>query len=249
MRDLRRLLIVIGVLAALVVSAGLIGVLGGDLPEQTHPAAADTTSPTHGITVTGQGIVLVSPDTGQATLGVQVQNPNLATAQSQATQQMNAVQSAIKSKGVAENKIKTVVYNISINRNDKDSSQITGYTVIDLIQFSVKPVNQLGPVLQAAIDAGANVVQGVTFTVEDTNAALQQARQQAMDDAHNRAQQLAQLAGVTLGAPISVAEGVSSTPTPQSLNTGVAASAAGVAPSLQSGESQIMVTVTVTYGF
>ena len=142
MRILRRPLIAIAVLAALVVSAGLIGVLGGDLPEQTHPAAADTTPPSHGITVTGQGIVLVSPDTGQATLGVQVQNPSLSTAQSQATQQMNAVQSAVKSKGVAENKIKTVAYNISINRNDKDPTQITGYTVIDLIQFSVKPVNQ-----------------------------------------------------------------------------------------------------------
>ena len=250
MSNPRRLLLVLGLIAALVVSAGLIGVLGGNVPTSNRSASADTTPSEHNITVSGQGTVLVAPDTGQATLGVQIQNADLTAAQSQAAQTMTAIQNALKAQGISEDKIKTVVYNISINRDQKDpsSSTITGYTVVDLVQFSVKPVGKLGAALQAAIDAGANEVQGVGFTVEDTSAALRQARQQAMDDAHAKAQQLAQLAGVTLGPPIAVSEGVSYPPTPQSFPGAVAASGAS-APPIQAGQTQISVTVTVSYGF
>ncbi|HET7035525.1 MAG TPA: SIMPL domain-containing protein [Thermomicrobiaceae bacterium] len=250
MSNPRRLLLALGLIAALIVSAGLIGVLGGGVSNHDRTAAADTAPSEHNITVSGQGVVSVTPDTGQATLGVQVQNADLTAAQNQAAQTMTAIQNALKAQGVSQDKIKTVIYNISINRDQKDpnSSTITGYTVIDLVQFSIKPVDKLGVVLQAAIDAGANEVQGVGFTVEDTSAALGQARQRAMDDAHAKAQQLAQLAGVTLGPPIAVSEGVSYPPTPQEFSSGAATAAASSVP-VQPGQTQISVTVTVSYGF
>ena len=205
------------------------------------------------ISVSGQGTVTIAPDTAQATLGVQMHDRELARAQGEAARIMGQVHDALKAAGVPEAKIKTVTYNVQIDRNFQDPGQpITGYTVLDLAQVSLTPVNQLGTVLQAAIAAGANMVQGVGFTVADTTQAEQQARQQAMADARARAEQLAQLAGVTLGQPLEIIEGGTSfppTPMADSFRSFSLKASAAAPPPIQAGESSISVGVTVRYGF
>jgi uncharacterized protein YggE len=237
---------------ALIASAGLIGVLGGNRVSHVPGAAAETTAGPKSITVSGEGRVYATPDTAVVILGVQNQATDLTTAQGDAARTMNALQAAVKAKGVPDNRIKTVSYYEMINYDDKQPNRpVTGYVVTDMIQVSVKPVDQVGAVIQAALNAGANQVQGVSFTLEDTAAAVQQARQQAMDDAHGKAMQLAQLGGVTLGQPISISEGVSEPSTPQPVKsvTSAAAGAAAVAPSIEGGQTLVDVTVTVSYGF
>ncbi|HET7036369.1 MAG TPA: SIMPL domain-containing protein [Thermomicrobiaceae bacterium] len=203
------------------------------------------------ISVSGQGTVTVAPDTAQATLGVQIQDRELARAQGEAARIMGDVQNALKAAGVPEAKIKTMMYNVQIDRNFEDPAQpITGYTVVDLVQVSMTPVSQLGAVLQAAIAAGANMVQGVGFTVADTSAAEQQARQQAMADARAKAEQLAQLAGVTLGQPLEISEGgtiLPATPATGSFRSFSLKASAAIPPPMQAGESTIGVGVTVRY--
>jgi uncharacterized protein YggE len=75
-----------------------------------------------------------------------------------------------------------------------------------MLRVTVRDVEMVGAVLDAAVDAGANQVHGVTFTVEDESTWQGQAREKAMADARARANELASLADVGLGEVVSVSE-------------------------------------------
>ncbi len=198
--------------------------------------------------MTGDGSVLCRPDTAHVTLGVQIQNAELATAQSQATTNMSAVIDSLKKNGINDKDIKTVNYSIYVNQDPaKGAGAVTGYTVMNLVDVKISQIDKVGSIIDEAVAAGANNVGSIQFSIENVDALLQQARQQAMDDAHNKALQLAKLGGVTLGMPISISEGTSTPPTPYAV--GARDTAASGAVPIQTGQNQINVTVTVSYGF
>lgn len=247
---LKRAGIAAAILFGLVLSAGLLAAIGDDgkLPS-TNRAAADTTSSQHTITVSGDGQVFAAPDTAHVTLGVQIQNAELAAAQSQATDNMNAVLSSLKKDGIDDKDIKTIVYSVSVNVDQKDpsTSTVTGYTVVNLVDVKIKQIDKVGSIIDNAVSAGANNVGGIQFSIENMDALMQQAREMAMQDAHNKAEQLAKLGGVTLGMPVSISEGVASPPQPYAV-AARDSMASGAVP-IQTGQSTIQVTVTVSYGF
>ncbi len=246
MVTLKRFALAAGIVFGLVLSAGLLAAIGDGQLGKTNQAAADTPSAQHSITVTGEGTVYAKPDTAHVTLGVQIQNADLATAQSQATKDMNAVLASLKSDGIADKDIKTVNYSINVNQDQKGSGQVVGYTVTNMVDVKISQIDNAGKIIDDAVKAGANHVGGIQFTVENMDTLMQQAREQAMNDAHAKAAQLAKLGGVTLGMPIQISEGSVSTPRPY------AASGASVADSsvpIQTGQNAITVTVTVNYGF
>lgn len=248
MTILKRVALVAAIIVALVFSAGLLATLGGVGVRSTNQAAADTPNSQHAITVTGDGSVLAKPDTAHVTLGVQIQNTELAAAQSQATDQMNAVLTSLKQNGISDDNIKTVNYSINVNQDySKGTGEVTGYTVFNMVDVKITNIDKVGQIIDAAVKAGANNVGGVQFSVENMAALVQQAREQAMNDARNKAMQLAKLGDVTLGAPISISEGTSTPPQPMAARD-VASAGAGAVP-IQTGQSEITVTVTVSYGF
>ncbi|HEX3723621.1 MAG TPA: SIMPL domain-containing protein [Nitrolancea sp.] len=248
MATFKRFSIAAGIIVGLVLSAGLLAAVGGDGLRPTKQAAADSSPATHSITVDGTGTVMATPDTADVTLGVQIQNAELATAQSQATTNMSAVIAALKQNGISDQNIKTVSYSIYPNQDpQKGTGDITSYTVTNLVDVKMTQLDKVGTVIDAAVSAGANNVGGIQFSVSNIDAVMQQARQQAMADAHSKAAQLAQLGGVTLGMPISITEGTVSTPQPFAASA-VAADSSGSVP-IQTGQNEVTVNVTVSYGF
>ncbi len=250
MATLKRSGIAIAVIFGLVLSTGLLSAIGdtGSLGNGNR-AAADTTSTEHTITVDGEGSVSAKPDTAHVTLGVQIQDPQLAAAQSQATDKMNAVLSALKQDGINDKDIKTVNYSVSVMTDQKQpgTSEVTGYMVTNLVDVKISQIDKVGSIIDDAVSAGANTVNGIQFTIENMDALVQQARQMAMQNAHDKAQQLAKLGGVTLGMPVSITENSSTPPPP--FSTGARDIAGAGAVPIQSGESVIMVSVSVSYGF
>ena len=87
-----------------------------------------------------------------------------------------------------------------------------GYRVSNMLRVTVRDVERAGDVLDAAVEAGANQVYGVTFTVSDESRWQGQAREKAFADAKARAAELAGLAGVELGAVQSVSEVIGAWP-------------------------------------
>jgi uncharacterized protein YggE len=76
-----------------------------------------------------------------------------------------------------------------------------------MLEVTVRDLDKAGRVLQAATDAGANNVWGISFELEDPQPLLAQARIEAVAHAKENAAALAKLSGVKLGAIVSVSEG------------------------------------------
>jgi uncharacterized protein YggE len=94
----------------------------------------------------------------------------------------------------------------------KPTGEIT-YIVDNSVLVTVRDLSQIGELLDAVVEAGANSVSGIRFDVDDKTAALSEARKAAVQSAQAKAQELAEAAGVTLG-PVQTINEYSNFPTP-----------------------------------
>jgi uncharacterized protein len=172
------------------------------------------------IVVSGTGKLSAAPDTAQLTLGVVSQAATLAEATGDAARRMGAVLARVKSFGVADADITTVVYSVEPRMAPMDPARrdepprIVGYQVTNIAQVTVRKLADAGPILDAAVGAGANSVRGIRFTLADPDKAQSQARAQAVADALAKTRQLASAAGVRLGPVLSIRETTISQPIP-----------------------------------
>jgi len=231
-------------------SASSVEAQGSVLPQGVNVALGGFASQQTGIWVSGTGEVTVTPDLAVLTLGVEAQETTVQAAQSEAADAMNAVMDALKSNGVADNDIQTQWYSISpvTKWDDKTSEQITtGYSVTNTVTAKLRDISKAGTIIDAVTDAGGNLtrINGITFTVDNSTAYYSQAREKAMQDAAAKAQQLATLAGVTLGKVIYISESGSYIPEPVPLSA--SAAGASVSTPISPGELDISLTIQVGY--
>ena len=204
-----------------------------------------------GISISGQGIVYVTPDIVNLQLGIQAQAATVADAQSQAAAAMNNVLAALTSNGVAKADVQTQNYSIQQTTrydNIKQQEVVTGYQVINYVNVKVRDISKAGVILDAVTAAGGDLtrVNSVQFSLNDPTSANNQARDQAMADAKATASQLASDAGVKLGNPISISESEVSPITKTCEGAQMAANGSS-STTLSAGELQITVSVQVTY--
>jgi len=219
------------------------------------PVGSAQTVPTQtqanaGVSVVGQGIVLAQPDTARITLGVDITEPSLAQAQSEAAQRMDAVIAKLKADGIPESDIKTVSYNVTPQYDQQGNQSqpvLRGYQVQNMVEVKTTNVAGLGALLDDAVGSGATRVFGISFEASDVEGLKNQARDQAMANAQAKAQQLARDAGVTLGRPIAVDESDTGGVTPVPVAARAAAPAAAPTTPIQPGQLQISTTVRVTW--
>ncbi|MBV9173409.1 MAG: SIMPL domain-containing protein [Chloroflexi bacterium] len=235
--------IVLLTIAVLAVSASVEVSLAQTVP--TQPS-----STTSGISVVGQGIVLAQPTTAHITIGVDLTDPSLANAQSQAAQRMAAVVASLKANGIADTDIQTVGFAINpqYDNSPNGSGTLRGFQVQNMVDVKTTNVSGLGSLIDAAVAAGASRVYGINFQAEDDIEGLKsQARDQAMQNARAKAEQLATASGVALGKPILVEESDTSGVTPQrQLNAAPAAAPQPTTP-VQPGQLQVSTTVRVVW--
>ncbi len=204
-----------------------------------------------GISVSGQGIVYVTPDIVNLQLGIQAQAATVADAQSQAATAMNNVLAALAANGVAKADIQTQNYSIQQTTrydNVKQQDISTGYQVINYVNVKVRDVTKAGVILDAVTAAGGDLtrVNSVQFSLNDPTSANNQARDQAMADAKATASQLASDASVKLGNPLSISESEVS-PISKMYASDMAVPSASGSTTINSGELEITVSVQVTY--
>ena len=246
----------VGTIGVALALAGLLvaGTIGntGEVKAQdlaTPEAAMAAGVPT--VSVSGHGEVNVPPDTASVSIGIDVIQPTLAEAQAQATAQATAVIEALKAAGIADEDIQTAYFSVNILRDyseNADPTQITGFEIMNQLQVTVRDTDMLGALLDEAVTAGANSINGVTFYVDDQTAAASEARRLAVGDARTKAEELAVAAGLTLGPVISIAEGALSPlppPLPSAADAGMAEAEAAVP--MQPGSSAVAVDVSMTF--
>lgn len=235
-------------------TAGAIALTAATLLSASLPAAAQDATPTANstpatVSVSGVGMVTVAPDTASVQLGVTVTEATLAEAQATASTQMEAVIAAVKAAGVEDKDIQTSTYYVSVVQSydsNGNPTKVSSFQVQNQVNVVIRDITKVGEVLDSAVSAGANTIYGVNFYVSDSTSAATQARKLAIDDAHQRAQELADAAGMTLGPVVSITEGFSSGPI-YGRGGGMVADAAAPAPPIQAGSSTVEIDVTVVY--
>jgi hypothetical protein len=201
------------------------------------------------LSVSGNGTVYLTPDIAYIYIGVHNEDPAVATAVSNNNAQTQALVNALKNAGIAGEDIQTSNFSVYTTYPvDKGGlPTVNAYAVDNQVYVTVRDLTKLGDLLNTAVSAGANNINSITFDVADKTAAMAQARTKAMANASSLATELAQTAGVSLGQ-IQTVTYSDNTPSPYAYGMGGGgASAPNLSVPIQPGQTQITVTVSVTY--
>jgi uncharacterized protein YggE len=246
-----------GLFLALLLTGGiLIGctATGGESVGETAVTETEATSANGdaGITVIGTGKTFGQPDKANVTVGVDTfaKEVNAATGENEET--IQAIIAAMKAQGIALEDIQTSNYSLWAEQlyGDNGPEGIAGYRVSNQVNITIRDIANVGDVLTAVIEAGANNIYGVYFSVEDPAALEAEARELAIANARERAESLAELSDVALGDVHIISEVVSQPAYPQ-LGLGGGGGGFDVAQesvnSISPGQLSYQVQVQVTF--
>ncbi|BCX03555.1 MAG: hypothetical protein KatS3mg053_1493 [Candidatus Roseilinea sp.] len=201
------------------------------------------------VTVVGVGRATASPDIARVTLGVDIVNLRLSAALTEANRKTAAIMAALEKAGVEKKDIRTAEFNVFPQQSYGPSGPgpITGYRVINTMRVTVRDLDNAGAVLDAAINAGANTIQGLVFTIENVKAIEADAREDAMADAKARAEALASAAGAKVGRVLTISEIVSSSSPMPVFAAAPTGEGLGGGASITPGTQDVTIQVQVTY--
>jgi uncharacterized protein YggE len=157
--------------------------------------------------------VRIKPDVARANIGVEVLKATVEEASAANKEVIEAVLAALQEQGVAENDIQTSSFSIYAERYGptgplpEDEVQ---YRVSNNVTAIIRDLDSVGTVLDAAVQAGANNIYGVEFSLEDASSVESEARAEAIADAQRKAAELAELNSVGLGEVLQVSEVIGS---------------------------------------
>jgi uncharacterized protein YggE len=162
----------------------------------TQPATPPT------LNVNGSAQVTLSPDIAYISVGVHTENADANEAVSANTSQAQKITDALKATGVDEKDIRTSNFSITPQQQYDKDGKLTGvnFVVDNTVYVTLRDLTKIGDILGAAVSAGANNIYGIQFDVADKTTALASARKTAVENAHKQAEELAQAAGIKLGA-------------------------------------------------
>jgi uncharacterized protein YggE len=205
--------------------------------------------PVRTLSVTGLGQVDLAPDIAYIYIGVHSEAESAAKAVAANKIQTTALISAIKKSGVDGKDIRTTNFSIWPSQQYDPKNVITGtiYMVDNTVYVTVRALDSLGDLLDAAIAAGANNVNSIQFDVADKTEALKEARAKAVKNAKEQAQELADTAGVKLGDIQAINFNESTTYPVDYGKGGGGGYAAEAAVPIQPGQLTLSVNVSLTF--
>jgi uncharacterized protein len=239
-------------IAALALIALLAMVIVPALAQDATPeAAAVNAANGRVITVSGIGQAYGDPDIAYIEVGVMESDADVSAAFTRNSERVEAVRQALLAAGIAEADLQTT--NISMYANQGYDPQ-TGqpldtvtYQVVNNIRVTVRDINTISAVITAAVDAGANQLYGLSFGIADTSALEQQAREAAVANARERAEQLAGLVEVTVGEVVVISESYGDFGQPIAYNMAEMGRGGGAGAPVETGRMMVQVQVNVTY--
>jgi hypothetical protein len=216
-------------------------------------AATTDTANSNVISVSGSGSVTGTPDRAQLTFGVQTENANVKTAQSDNAVRMNAVIDALVAAGIPKDQMKTTGYTIYPVYQDSTgllNPTIKSYQVTNTLQVTLKDVNQTGNIIDTAVTAGVNNVNSIQFMLSDEQA--QSLRSQALKNAVTLARADANVVAAALGVNITGVQSadISQGYTPivyDNYQAGAATTKSVVPTPVQPGDITVTAQVAIVY--
>jgi uncharacterized protein len=157
------------------------------------------------IVVVGRGTVEAAPDRALITIGAQAIRPTAQEAQERVSGTMTQVLQRVMALGIPRERMQTVEINLYPQRRPQ-SADISGYQAVQRLRVTVDDLALAGRVLDAAVAVGANLFDGVSFTLRDSASYRARAFAAAAQDARASANALASAAGVTIARVVRIEE-------------------------------------------
>jgi len=252
----KRIALVVAV--ALLVCAGLSGLWL--LGQATDPAVVHASqesfgyNPVQTITVVGHGSVRLEPDVARVSAGLETMGETFSEAVEANGAKMASILAALEGAGIAQEDIQTTNYSVQLDRSPEPMPRTGGtgsgepqprYRVSNMVNVTIRDLDKVSETLDAVIEAGANNIWGVSFSLEDSTDAQAGARAKAVEDAQARAESLAELGGVELGPVMSMSEIIGGGAVPMPVMA--AERAMGGAGPISPGEVEVSYQLQVSY--
>lgn len=205
------------------------------------------------ISVTGRGEVKVSPDRATIQISVQTRAATAAAAAAENANKQQSVMTALRALGLGPDQLSTINYNVYPEQRYEQGKEpvIVAYNVTNTILVDVRKLSQVGPVIDATLAHGANMITSLQFYASNTETARRSAIGVAIEKARADADAAARAAHGSLGTLLGIDIGAYSPPPPRPMmmmSKGMAGSAQADTP-INSGEETLAVEVNTRWRF
>lgn len=209
--------------------------------------------PVPAIVTTASSEVRVTPDRASISIGVQTRAATAAEASAENSRKQRAIISAIRNKGIPAEQIGTSGFNVvpetQYDREGQRPPRTTSYLVMNVVNVDVHRTDLVGPVIDAALGAGANQINSLSFSISAADSARRVALAKAVEKARADAQVMARAAGGTLGELIELVASDSYMPPPRPMVMArMEASAADAVP-IEPGQETVRASVSARWRF
>jgi len=225
----------------------------GIQPYAFGQSTSSNDSPIPALTVRGTSEVAAAPDQALVQLGAAVRSERAADAQQQVNHIVVAILKAVKAAGIPAENISTAELTLApvyeqTNRSSAGQAnlpRIVGYSATNVVRVEINELNKIGNVIDSGINAGANRLEGLSFTLRDDALFRQKALQQAALNARQKAGAIASALNLGLVRILEITEEGVHTVQPQFRIQRMAAAAEStpIAP----GQIQVSASVTISY--
>ena len=200
--------------------------------------------------ITASGEVTRVPDVAVISAGVVTRQQTASSAIQENSSRMERVLAALKKAGVAERDVQTSSLSLSpeYRYQENQPPQLVGYTASNQVSIRFRDIRNSGKILDALVAEGANQINGPSLTIDKPEAALDEARQQAIANGRARAELYARTLGKRVARVVSVSEGGGNYPVPPPMPVMMEARMAGQADTkVVPGEQKLQVSVSMVF--
>jgi uncharacterized protein YggE len=226
------------------------------IPSQPMPS---TTSPAEGaispggriIEVSGNGEVQAAPDLATLEIAIETHAESADHAAGLNGALAEKVRDALMSKLGDKGRMWTGGYSLTPEYSEAREGKpiVTGYTAENSITVQTGELGLIGPLIDAAIAAGANRINSLSYSLRGDSKARSEAIAKATRDAQTQAMALADALGLKLGPVLRASTSSEVRPVPLTRFAGAAAMAANVPTPITAGQVTVPATVSLTYAF
>lgn len=182
-----------------------------------QPPSNTTVEPIPQINVAARGEIRVAPDRATIHISVQTRAATASAAAAQNASKQKAVFDALRALGLQSDQLSTINYSVTPEQRYEPNKEpvVVGYNVTNTLLVDVKNLSQVGPVIDAALSKGANMITSLQFYASNTEDARRTAIAAAVRKARLDAEAAAAAAGGSVGALLEVTVGAYYPPPPQ----------------------------------
>ncbi|MBM7602273.1 uncharacterized protein YggE [Metabacillus crassostreae] len=201
------------------------------------------------LTVEGKGIITTKPDKSSITLGIITEDQDVIKAQNKNSIITNNVIISLRKSGISNNQIQTISYTIQpLYQYVDEQNVLTGYKISHILEVTLFDLDLIGEVYKVAVSSGANIAEGLKFSLSNENYYYDKALKKALKQATLKAISLGQQMGVTINTiPIKITENSSPQPLRDVMYSFTAETNLHDTPPIQQRDISIEANLTAEY--